>query len=312
MTSQLAPLEARPSRRWLTAYQGKRVAVTGASGFIGSCLVRALAAAGCETVCLGRDWAGAADADVVFHLAAQTSVARAAAEPQLDFAANVTPMRDIISSCRQRRRRPFVVFAGTVTQAGLVSRLPVNEDVADEPLSIYDRDKLLAEQELESAVGDGAVTGTTLRLTNVYGPGAPPSRPDRDVLNRMIRMALGGRPLTVYGTGEYVRDYVYIDDVIEAFLLAPLHAASLNGRHFVVGSGRGIAIREAVALIAARVRARTGVDIEIVFEPDRRLSPLERRNFIADASRFIAATSWRPSVSLREGIDRTIEAQPCE
>ena len=65
---------------------------------------------------------------------------------------------------------------------------------------------------------------------------------DRDILNRMIAAAMRGEPLTVYGTGDYVRDYVFVEDVADAFLRAAAHAEKINGRHFIVGSGRGVTI----------------------------------------------------------------------
>ncbi len=89
----------------------------------------------------------------------------------------------------QRGRRPIVLFAGTVTEAGIPSRLPVDEDAPDDPITIYDRHKLMAEQDLKAAAVNGDVRGATLRLANVYGPGARGQRADRDVLNRMIKTA---------------------------------------------------------------------------------------------------------------------------
>jgi len=249
---------------------------------------------------------------VIFHFAAQTSVSIAAADPDADFHANVTPIRHLIAACRQRRHQPVVVFAGTVTEAGIPSRVPVNEDEADDPITAYDRHKLMAEDDLKAAASQGAVRGATLRLSNVYGPGARGPRQDRDILNRMIDTALQGAALTVYGTGEYVRDYVFIDDVVDAFVRAASHPDRINGRHFIIGSGHGVTIREAFGLVAARVEAITGRRVPVVSaDPPAPLSDLERRHFVADPSRFSAATGWHPSWSLAGGIDRTIEALTC-
>ncbi len=257
-------------------------------------------------------WDRIADADVVFHFAAQTSTAAAADNPDRDFQANVAPMRQLLAACRERGRRPIVLFAGTVTEAGIPLRLPVDEDAPDDPITIYDRHKLMAEQDLKAAAANGDVRGATLRLANVYGPGARGQRVDRDVLNRMIKTAIDGGPLTVYGTGEYVRDYVFVEDVVDAFLMAAVQPDRVNGRHFVIGSGRGISIRDAFELIAARVELITGRRVAVTTaDPGTRLSALEQRHFVADPSRFSAATGWRPSWSLTEGIDRTIEAFRC-
>jgi UDP-glucose 4-epimerase len=319
-----------------SGYGGRTIAVTGAAGFLGGRLVSRLAGADCRIIRVARsaqppldlpssasvlDVTGdaadrgvcdrIADAEVIFHFAAQTSATTAADDPDRDFQANVTPMRQLLATCRERGRRPTVLFAGTVTEAGVPSRLPVDEDAPDDPITIYDRHKLIAEQDLKVAAADGDVRGATLRLANVYGPGARGQRVDRDVLNRMIKTAIDGGPLTVYGTGEYVRDYVFVEDVVEAFLIAAVQPDRVNGRHFVIGSGRGIRIRDAFELIATRVELLTGRRVPVTIDPDTRLSAIERRHFVADASRFSAATGWRPSWSLTEGIDRTIEAFRC-
>lgn len=301
------------------AYAGKMVAVTGANGFIGGAIVRRLASADCQVLRVSRSelgdpaaWHHAVEANVVFHLAAQTSITIAAQDPPEDFAANVAPLRALLAACRERGRRPIVIFAGTVTQCGVAERLPVNEDAADEPVTVYDRHKLIAEQDLKHAAADGAICGASLRLANVYGPGEG-YRADRHVLNRMISSALRGDPLTVYGAGDAVRDYVFVDDVVDAFLMAATGIERINGRHFVIGSGRGTAIRDAFDLVSARVAAVTGRRVPVVsVQPPQGLSTIEQRDFVADASRFAAATGWCAKWNLAGGIDRTIEAYRCE
>jgi len=125
----------------------------------------------------------------------------------------------------------------------------------------------------------------------------------------MIMAALRGEPLTVYGTGEYVRDYLFVDDVADAFLRAAAHPERINGRHFVVGSGRGVTIRGGFELVAARVETLIGRRVPVVTaDPPGALSDIQKRNFVADPSRFSDATGWRPFWSLSDGIDRTIEA----
>ena len=307
--------------------------MTGAAGFIGSRVVARLASGTGRVIRVARaalpriedapasvidvigdvtdraTWEAVADADIVFHFAAQTGESSAADDADASFRANVMPIRHLRAVCGERRRRPIVVFAGTATEAGIPTRLPVNEDQPDDPVTAYDRHKLMAENDLKAAAADGAIWGATLRLSNVYGPGAAGKGRDRDVLNRMIKAALGGEPLTVYGSGEYLRDYVFVEDVVDAFLEAADHAANINGRHFIVGSGRGVSIRGAFELISARVELLTGRRVAVVtMAPPTALSDIQKRNFVADPSRFSAATGWRPSWSLSDGIDRTIEA----
>ncbi len=329
----------RPGREWLRHFDGRTVVITGAGGFLGRRLVEQLAAVSCRIIRVSRTSALPAapssaatlvnitgdlreaalwvrlltGADIVLHLAAQTSVTVAAADPDADFEANVLPMRRMLQACRDLSHRPTIVSAGTVTQAGLPRQLPVDEDAEDLPITVYDRHKLAAERDLETSVAAGTAAGTTLRLVNLYGPGSSMAGRDRHVLNRMVRAALRGEALTVFGAGDYVRDYLFVDDAVDAFLAAGAHADRLNGRHFVVGSGSGVTIREAFELVAARVGVLTGRVVPVIAaEPPRPLSAIEQRSFVANPARFAAATGWRSSWSLADGIDRTIEAATCE
>jgi nucleoside-diphosphate-sugar epimerase len=174
---------------------------------------------------------------------------------------------------------------------------------------MYDLHKQVAEQYLRWYAEQGIVRGVTLRLANVYGPGPRSSRSDRGILNQMIRRALAGEPLTVYGTGEQVRDYVYVEDAARAFLAAARNGESLTGGCFVIGSGRGHTIDEAMRMIAMRCAARTGIEVPVRHvEPPGALSPIEQRHFVADTRRFCAATGWHARCTLAEGIDLTMEA----
>lgn len=321
----------------LEFFQGQKVLVTGGGGYLASGLIRLLREVDCRILRLTRKGEAGAepggraeilevpgdvrtadiwertleDVQVVFHLAAQTSTYVANADPLADQSSNVLPLLNLLETCRRRGWQPVVVFASTVTVAGLPERLPVDEEHPDHPLTAYDLHKQMAEQYLRWYAEQGWVSAASLRLPNVYGPGPRSSRQDRGILNQMARRALAGEPLTLYGEGEQLRDYLYIEDAARAFLAAAAHCGQLNGRPFVLGSGVGHSIAEALELIAERAAARTGSRVEIrKVPPPEGLSPIEGQNFIADATRFREATGWQPRYSLGEGIDRLMEDLP--
>ena len=246
--------------------------------------------------------------DVIFHLAAQTSAVKADADPDEDLAVNVNPVTALIKTCRQMQVGPTVLFAGTVTECGLTPSVPVNESAPDHPITMYDRHKLMAEKKLEQADKAGVLRSVTLRMPNLYGPGPRNSSTDRGVLNRMVRRALAGEALTVYGTGGYIRDYLFVEDAARAFLAAAEKIESVHGRHFVIGTGNGTTIKEAFELVAERAAAKgyPRVDVNRI-EPPGPLPAIETRNFAADATQFKKGTGWRAAVDLQAGIDRTIE-----
>ncbi|MEO5374939.1 MAG: NAD-dependent epimerase/dehydratase family protein [Alphaproteobacteria bacterium] len=314
------------------AYRGASVLVTGAGGFIGGSIVAALAGVDCRIVRLSRRelpplaaalgpvedihgdpadgalWArSVAGVDAVFHCAAQTSIYVANSDPLSDLRANVeTPLR-LFQAVREAGGRATVVLASTVTTVGLTETIPTNESILEAPVTMYDLGKLTAERYLEMHCRLGMLRGVTLRLGNAYGPGPSPSSSDRGVLNKIIGFALDGRPVSIMGDGRWIRDYVYIDDIVDAFLLAGRKGEALNGRHFFVCSGEGITIADVFHLAVERVGLATGRAVPITHtEPPAGMSPIEFRNFIGDSRAFSEATGWRARVSLTEGIDRTI------
>jgi len=316
-------------------YQGKSILITGGGGYLAHSVLKRLAEIECRVVRFGRSAekltaiAGHADIeniagdvrepqvwqsllpgiDIVFFFAAQTSIYVAQKDPAADLQANVLPLLHMLETCRLKDWHPAVIFAGTVTVAGLTATLPVDESHADRPITIYDLHKLTAEKYLAHYANQGVVRGATLRLANVYGPGPRSSSADRGVLNIMVRRALAGEPVTVYGEGHEIRDYVFVDDVATAFLSCAAQIEQTNGRYFVIGSGEGHTIAEAMTLVRDRVALKTGVRAPLVHvEPPPGQSPIDARNFVANPALFTKLTGWQPRVKLIEGIDRTIES----
>ncbi len=315
-------------------FEKKKILVTGSSGYIASAIVGALSGIQCTIYRMSRtvgrhtilsstarikdleadlssedDWKyWLKDIDIVFHLAAQTSSYKADRDPLGDFRSNVFPMLRMLMACENNGYKPIVIFSGTVTQIGLSNRLPVNEKHYEAPITIYDIHKLMAEKYLCYYASRGIVRGCVLRLSNVYGPGPESGSKDRGILNLMVKKALSGKPLSVFGTGEQVRDYIYIDDVVQAFILAATHIDKANANYFIIGSGTGHTIGDAIRLVAETAFEKTAHRVEIKqVEPPPDISLIEERNFVADIKQFFDCTGWKPQYSLYEGIRRTID-----
>jgi len=318
----------------LAFYKDKKILITGGRGYIGSALTNILGQVDCEIIRLGRSqidqrtievkasltdlkgdirdkktWVDNLEGvDFVFHFAAQTSVYKADQGAFEDFSTNVLPMLHLLEVCKHNKWQPRVLFAGTVTEAGIPTAIPVDESYPDKPVTVYDLHKLMAEKYLKYYAEQEFVRGTILRLANVYGPGPKSSNADRGILNMMIEKALRGDDLTVYGKGDNLRDYIYSKDVISAFLAAGSKMDVLNGRNFVIGSGIGHTLKEAFQLVSERVKILTGKAVSIVsVKPPESQSAIDERNFVADMAAFESFTNWAPNYRLQSGIDNTIE-----
>jgi UDP-glucose 4-epimerase len=307
----------------------KKIVITGARGYIGSTLAERLKGKGyalrlvsrslnptsMASAELGREYRAAdlrdpeswsellRDADVVVHLSSRTDLRAAEADPVDDEDINVRPLRTLIEAARGMDTVPTIVFASAATIVGANPQIPVDDAAHDNPCSVYDRHKLAGETILRKATADGAVRACSLRLSNVYGYGSSSINANRGVLNIMMKRAVTGEPLTLYGNGGYLRDFIHVDDVVEAFLHAITTSDICDGGHYLIASGRGHTIAQAYAMIAemAMERLQQRVEIVGVTEPAD-LHPIEKRNFIGDSRVFQERTGWRPRLQLRDGI----------
>tara|TARA_B100000768_G_C11276597_1_gene376292 strand:+ start:199 stop:1161 length:963 start_codon:yes stop_codon:yes gene_type:complete len=304
--------------------------VIGASGYIGSKLVNKLTDSGCNVIRSSRRdtitngdsefvmaeldsldfWLNIVEkSDVIIHLAGNTSINVANDNPALDLNSSVVPIYRLIEACKILRKRPRVVFASTVTAYGFTDNLPVSEATAENPESFYDLHKFFVERQLVLATKLNICDGVSLRLANVYGPSsANSSANDRGILNKIIGLALAGDIVSLYGGGNYIRDYIYIDDVVDAFILASISSKSA-GEVFNVGSGVGTSVRDAFNAVTQEVYRQTNKIIEMKDVPWPENSPkIDMRNFTASIKKAHTCLGWSPKVSLQTGIATTVKS----
>jgi nucleoside-diphosphate-sugar epimerase len=245
------------------------------------------------------------DANAVIHLSSRTDLRGAEADPAGDHLLNVEPVHALVKAAQQCATAVSVVFASSTSIVGVTHPNPVTEQTPDRPCSVYDRHKLECETVLRDAVRRGVLQACSLRLPAVYGYGAGvgSTNSNRGILNTMVRRASRGEPLTIYGNGSVLRDFIHIDDLCDAFRRVIARPEMGRGMHYVIGTGRGYTLAEAFECVAQEAYRVTGRKAEIshVPEPDD-LHVIERSSLVGDAANFRKLTGWRPRTDLRSGI----------
>jgi UDP-glucose 4-epimerase len=302
--------------------------VTGGAGFIGSTLVDRLLSAGDEVVVVddlrrGRrenlvaaEGAGGfdlieldvtspeladvvADAapEVIFHLAAQVDVRLSVADPLLDVHQNVIGTVNVAEAARKAGVRKILFASSGGSIYGAPDSLPVAESVSVNPKSPYAAGKVAAEVYLNSYRQLYGLDCTHLALANVYGPRQDPSG-DAGMVAIFAAKLLAGQPTRVFGDGANTRDYVFVDDVVTAFVAASGETG--GGRRFNIGTGVQTSDRDLHSLVAKCAGVADMPDLAPARLGDLRASAL-------DASAARRELRWRPEIGLVEGVRRTVD-----
>jgi nucleoside-diphosphate-sugar epimerase len=302
-----------------------RALVTGGAGFIGSHIVRRLLATGhdvriVDNLSTGRltnldevigdvefyevdirDPAALGHAihgcDAVFHVAALPSVPRSIANPLASHETNATGTLNVLNAAREAGTSR-VVFASSSSIYGAARELPKQESMRPLPISPYAVSKLAAESYCRSFYEVYGLEAVALRYFNVFGPRQDPDSEYAAVIPTFIRAFSHGEPPVIFGDGEQSRDFTYVENVVNANIAAAV-VPGIGGRVYNIACGDSITLND----LASRLRDAIGADVEIEHGLDR---PGDVRNSMADINAARAELGYEPTVSLDEGIDRTV------
>ena len=238
---------------------------------------------------------------VVFNLAGESGAVRSMEDPWTDLDVNCMGNLSLLEALRTVNRDARLVFVGSRLQYGKQDAQPVSEDQEPEPLCLHAIHKLTVERYLKLYATLYGVQYTIARVTNPYGPGQPESRTAYGIVNRLIHLALAGKPLTIYGDGAQRRDYIYVDDLVSALVTLAESPVSV-GRAYNVGSGTGTRL---IDMARAIIEIAGSGQVEHVDWPAL-AGQIETGDFIADIARIERELGWRPTISLRDGLERTV------
>ncbi len=317
----------------MNPYCGKKVVVTGGMGFIGSNLARALVNQGADVTLIdsliphyGGNTFNIEDfidkvninisdvrdqysmeyllkgVDYLFNLAGQTSHVDSMNDPMMDLDINAKAQLAILEACRKVNPKIKIIFASTRQIYGIPDYLPVDELHPIRPVDVNGINKLAGEGYHVLYNKVYGINSCVLRLTNTYGPGMRVKDARQTFLGVWLKLMLEGKPIKVFGDGLQLRDFNYVDDCVEAFLLAG-SSYKANGKIYNLGSDEVVCLKELASMM---INLGYGGEIELVpFPPERKA--IDIGNYYSDYSSIKRDLGWMPKVNLRKGLKNTIE-----
>ena len=314
-------------------YRGKKVLVTGGLGFIGSNLVIRLVELGASVTLVDNlDATGGANPfniqpvkqDVeliegdtcdsalmsrlvlgrthVFNLAGRVSHIESMEDPFNDLRMNTIGPLTVLEACKSVNREARIVYAGTRQAYGKQDVLPIVENLILKPVDVNGVNKMAGEwyhMVYHKAYG---MPACSLRLVNTYGPRQLVKHARQGFIGWFIRLAIEGREIQVYGDGQQVRGFNYVDDVVEALLKAGT-SENVVGEYFNLGGMQPVTLE---CLVQTLLRTTgTGSYRLVPFPRDR--EAIDIGNAFSSYMKFHFATGWKPTTSLEEGLARTVE-----
>ncbi len=323
--------ELHSSDQMNTYFSGKSVLITGGAGFIGSSLACALVGMGAKVTVLDamlpqyggnkfnfdgieeeveflhgdiRDAAlvrmAVEGKDVVYHLAAQVSYLDSKADPILDVDINAKGHLNVLEAVKDLAPNARALFASSRLVYGKIQEVPVKETHPTEPLSLYGIHKLLGEKYFSYYAREFGMEAVSVRIPNPYGPRQQMKHAKYSIVGWFVRQALEGKTIEVFGDGSQERDYLYIDDIVDAFL--QLTVKGVPGEVYNIGTPERVTFSEMVDAVISAVG--TGERHNVPWPEDYEKN--ETGDYIADTKKIEAVTGWKPQVPLNEGIERMV------
>ena len=313
-------------------YSGKEILITGGLGFIGSNLARRLVSQGANltlvdslipqyggntfniddiknkvavNVCDVRDTFAMAHLiqgkDYLFNLAGQTSHLDSMADPHTDLDINAAAQLSILEVCRKENPDIKIVFASTRQLYGRPDYLPVDEKHPIRPADVNGINKLAGEWYHLLYNNVYGIRACALRLTNTYGPRMRVKDARQTFLGIWIRLLIEGRPIKVFGDGLQLRDFNYVDDCVEALLLAGA-SDQANGKVYNLGGSEVIGLKD---LSKMMVNLGHGGSFELAPFPSERKA-IDIGDYYSDFSLITKELGWVPKIDLKDGLKRTL------
>ena len=240
---------------------------------------------------------------IIFNLAGQVSHIDSMQDPFTDLEINCRSQLALLEACRLNAPEAKVLFTSTRQIYGRVpeEQLPVDERQPPNPVDVNGINKLAGERYHVLYNNVHGLRTSVLRLTNTYGPRMLVKNNRQTAIGWLIRQAMDGEEITIFGDGTQLRDFTYVDDVVEALLIAGMNDAA-NGQVFNIGAIEPVSLRE-VAELLIEVAGRGSYRL-VPFPPERKA--IDIGSIYIDDRKIRRVLRWKPRIDLREGLERSV------
>ena len=241
--------------------------------------------------------------DIIFSFAGLSGAANSISTPYEDVHINLEGHLNILEACRKKKTETKIIFPSTRLVYGKPRSNPVSEDHPVTPQSIYAIHKNTVEHYQQLYSDLYGIRTVTFRISNPYGFSYNPLGFHYSVLNQFVMKAILSKSISIYGDGNQMRDYIYIDDLSRLFEMA-IHNENMDGHIFNIGSGKGISIIDAVRIIKKYV---PDMKYELTNWPELEHN-IETGDYVSDLTKIKKIAGWKPEVDIETGIQLTLKA----
>lgn len=241
--------------------------------------------------------------DIVFDCASQISHTISVKQPFLDLDINCKGPLNLLEAARTINDKAKFVYAGTRGQIGRMVYSPIDEEHPTNPVDINGINKLAAEKYYLLYNKLYGIKATSLRINNAYGTRCQMRHGDYAIVNWFIRKAILNEQISIYGTGKQTRDYGFVEDIVDAMVLAA-QSKNADGECFMIGTGKEVSLMEMCRLILRAAGSKMKINH---LEWDEERKSIEIGNFCVSYKRLKKLLGWHPKTPLFEGLRKTVQ-----
>jgi nucleoside-diphosphate-sugar epimerase len=248
--------------------------------------------------------------DYILNFHAHTDVRYSNFNPRYDFFHNCSLTHSIINALIKNKSKAFFLNFGTVTQLGYTNiKSKINQNYKGKPITIFDLHKQYNEDYISIHKKLFNLNATTLRLSNVYGIGHTCSK-NRGIINKIIDRAISEKKITLYGDGNYVRDFIYLEDVIMGIIYALKNCNKLHKDYYYLTTEIGKSFNDLEKIINSELYKIYKFTAKVKYKkwPNTSII-LDKRSFVGNSFLFKKVTGWKPKYSLRSAIRHYIHSK---